>query len=1541
MARGMSGEVDARTDSGDFPGFLPEVAAWFARRYGEPTEAQRRAWPLIKGGHNVLIHSPTGSGKTLAAFLSAIDAAYARGPSRARKRGVKVLYISPLRALNYDIERNLREPIRGIADALSAPGLDRPEVSVGVRTGDTPTAERARMVRNPPEILITTPESLYLILTSIRARDILRTVETVIVDEIHTMCSNKRGVHLAVSLERLERLSPDFQRIGLSATQRPLSAVAKLLGGRRVAGGMKPVEREVRVVDCAGRADLDVKVVGMPESAEAGHAESVWQGIIPRVLDDVESHDTTLVFTNSRRQAENTADRLNQVLVARDSGADEGSVVGGGERGSGISGGPFLAHHGSISDAMRRQIEDDLKHGRLPALVGTSSLELGIDIGSIDMVVQLQSPKSVAQGLQRVGRAGHQVGATSYAKVYATHPEDLLEATVVAKGMLDGDIEAMHVPSNALDVLAQHIVSAVSLEDWTLRDLYDMVRGAYPYADLAFSTYESVVRLVSGHFPKRPVGSFKARIHWDRTRDVLCALPGSRMSAVSTAGAIVDRGAFRVVLPDRKTTVGELDEEFVYESAVGDVFVLGSQVWRAIDIDDDRVVAEPAPGSLPRMPFWRGEYPWRPSDLGIKYGRFRAQVAERLRPHVDAEYDPPEVIDWLTGEYPIDDAAARQIIAYVRLQLRACGAMSSDREIVVESYRDDVGDWRVVVHSPFGGRVNGPWSVAAVKELSDRGFVEPESQVNDDGFMLRLADVNGEPPVDLLTEMTSEAVKRHILDGLLDSPMFGAMFRQNASRSLLMPSVGFGKRTPFWLQRLRSKDLLSVARGIPDFPVLLETYRDVMEDVMDLPGLMDVVDRIHSGDIRVVHSSSRSPSPVARSLEFRFVDHWMYQWDTPNAERALQSLSADREALVQLFKHPASAGLLRPEALQRRDDGAADGLREVRSATELSQLLMECGDLLEDEVRDCCGANWSDWLGELAEQGRAVQIGIPTRSGHSERRWISRDDHETYATLLRGDGRDAVALADVLARYIQRCGPLAMSEVNARYPFGEVRIDAAIELLFDDGFVARGYFTRSDEEEVIGIASLEEVRARTLAILRSEVEPVSPMRYQQTLLTRHCLTTGGRLEGTDGVLDVIRRLQGIRLAPSVWTSEIFPARVSGFSARMLDDVLRNGDACWMFTTGGSSDTVAFVSARNGRTVLPTDALDAVLEFDDSSLDTSSRAIYEFIVREGVVSTADIEISFSDTGSAALADGLAELARRGLVTCDSWGVAQAVVSRPANVVVQPAYPARRPMMGGNHRMRGGLRREFARRQRERRMFAPSDARWSATSRFAVLGPERTGDELALARARLLLERHGVVTRWALRQDALGWDWQSVYAALSLMELRGEIRRGYFVHGLGGVQFASNEFVETLRAFDDSRTNGLGLAVVRSSDPAWVLEREMLTGDDSPGSELLRDHRLAGATIVMSDRPLLVGYSNGARVHAADDADTSELSAAAAMLLDECMRSGGSSRVRVREWNGSPVLRSDGVEILESAGFRRDYPYMIADALTRRVPHAVYH
>lgn len=679
------------------------------------------AWPAIATGQHVLIHAPTGSGKTLAAFLWAINRLVSAPV--APKPGISVLYISPLKALNYDIERNLRQPLAGVRQAASRAGEAPPEIRVGVRTGDTPARERASMARNPPDILITTPESLYLILTSPQTRSVLASVRTVIVDEIHAVCGSKRGAHLALSLERLERVSGAFQRIGLSATQRPLDEVARFLGGRT--GG---TARPVTIIDASYPKALDLRVFGMPEATQPAFPGSIWPQLIPRVLDDVRGHRTTLIFCNSRMQAERMADRMNAQSFLEDTGrADGGPVL-------------FKAHHGSISDSVRRALEEELKAGRLPALIGTSSLELGIDIGAIDLVVQVQSPKSVARGLQRVGRAGHLVGQTSEGRIYATHNEDLLEAAVVGRAMRERDIEAVRIPRNPLDVLAQQVVAAVAVDDWNADDLFELCRQAYPYADLSRASFDSVLRLVAGRYSSMRYRPLRARVFWDETNGTLTALPGSRLHAMANGGTIVDRGEFPVYLPDGKTRLGELDEEFVWESRAGDVFTLGSETWRALEIRDDRVIAESAPGALPRMPFWKGEFPWRPFELSLKLARFRADVAARLGPVVDRDDDPPETLSWLRREYALDEAGARQAIGYVRGQLRAMGAISSDRSVIVETYADGVGDTRLVVHSPFGGRVNAGWALAVAAKLADRTGVQPEMQVSDDGFMFRLPE---------------------------------------------------------------------------------------------------------------------------------------------------------------------------------------------------------------------------------------------------------------------------------------------------------------------------------------------------------------------------------------------------------------------------------------------------------------------------------------------------------------------------------------------------------------------------------------------------------------------------------------------------------------------------------------------------------------------------------------------------------------------------------------------------------------------------------
>lgn len=1515
--------------------FSAPVARWFRECHSVPTEPQREAWPRIKSGENVLIHSPTGSGKTLAAFLSALDALYS-DVALSKRKGIRTLYISPLKALGYDVERNLEEPMRGIEEAAKSLGVEIPKVRADVRTGDTPSSARARMVRNPPHILITTPESLYLILTSPRARSILSTVETVIVDEIHTLCANKRGVHLSITLERLEQIAPGFQRIGLSATQRPLTEVARLLGGQNVssAGGdngkLSVEPRPVSIVDCPGSKKIEISVHGMPD-ADGGDPSSIWPKLIPRVLDDIEGHDTTLVFSNSRRQAENAADRLNAVWSAREQGENDGVAVGSGEIGTGAQDGPFMAHHGSLSDTLRRDIEEKLKAGELPALVGTSSLELGIDIGSIDLVVQLQSPKTVTQGLQRVGRAGHSVGETSYGKIYGTHPEDLIEAAVVARGMQERRVEAVEVPRNSLDVLAQQIVAAVAVQDWPMRELYQVIRGAYPYGDLTYPNFEGVVKLVSGHYPRELFSTLRARIHWDETRDVLQQLPGTRMMAISNGGAIVDRGLFPVVLPDRKTRVGELDEEFVFESGEGDAFMLGSQVWRVAKIDDDRVIADPAPGALPRMPFWRGDFPWRPLDLSEALAEFRADAAGRLMPYVGEEETPTEVVEWLMSEFPVDEAGARQIIGYIRRQIQWSGDISSDKTVIVETYQDSIGDQRIVVHSPFGGRINGPWSVAIARELLERRKIEPEVQVSDDGFMFRLPQGDGGPSVEFIGEMSGEVVKERVLEGMIDSPLFGAVFRQNAYRALLLPSLGQFRRTPFWLQRLRSKDLLAIAKSFPDFPIVLESYRDALEDYMDMPGLERVLERVQSGAIEVKFVESDVPSPVARSLEHNFIDFWMYQWDTPKAERGLQSLNIDREALAQLFRNPEAAGLLKVEAIDDVSSLAgrtAVGMR-ARTETELAQLLSELGDLSYDEIAERSEDGWEGWITDLESQGRAERVEFEV-DGSNESRWIAASLAEEYRQAI-ADPCDYGAVRRVVARYLACNGPVSVGVLQARYPIASKPLRDALEEMLADSQAAKGYFRDEGVEEWLDLSTLARIQERTLSILRSEVRPSDPLRYQAAMLRLHGIAGATDDTERDATVDALHVLQGVSIPVQRWARDVLPARVEGFKSVDLDRVVKDGEFAWVFCQGESEGArgVALVRAGDARAYLPSASVEKMLAGAEGVTAEAGR-VYEFIVSEGVVDSETLLAGLLGMTPSELATAIRDLALAGLITGDSWRAAMAISNSTAMRAVSPATDDGPRNRSRHFRSRSGARRQFAHRFREAQNVLAPGVNWSATSRFSFLGPELGEAQLSDKRAEALLRRHGVVTRRAIEIDQLGWDWRSIYNALNLMELRGVVRRGYFVNGLPGVQFASVEFVDTMRS-DGRRDGDTVPLVVTATDPVYIFDRRLASVSNEEESALLDFSRNSSTRVVFAGGvPVMVAYSNGARIVTGNESDA-VIEEGIRALVRVIAQTSTTRRVVVGEWNGEPAIASSAAEMLSRVGFRRDYPNMVIDAL----------
>ncbi|MCH7642675.1 MAG: DEAD/DEAH box helicase, partial [Chloroflexi bacterium] len=1321
--------------------FLPWVADWFREEIGVPTPPQQQAWPPIARGEHTLIHSPTGSGKTFAAFLWALNSLFAEFTGRVegdqadnRKPGVRTLYISPLKALNNDIERNLRAPLRGIREYALDHAVEVPDVRSAVRTGDTSQSERRQMVRKPPDILITTPESLYLILTSPVARDMLRTVKTVIVDEIHTVSGSKRGVHLSLSLERLERLSPGFQRIGLSATQRPLDEVARFLGGQQADGAGSLSPRPVTVVDADYRKELSIRVIGMPAKAGGGHDRSVWPGVIPQILEDVQRNRTTLIFTNSRRQAERTADRLNAQLMVdmEEAGHDLGdarapifphssSVFS-----SGAEDGPFRAHHGSMSNEARREMEEELKDGLLPALVGTSSLELGIDIGTIDLVVQLQSPKSVTTGLQRVGRSGHMVGETSRGKLYATHNEDLLESAVVARGMMRGEVEEVYTPQNALDVLAQQIVASVAMEDWPADDLYKLILGSYAYHALERSSFDSVLKLVSGKYPRHLFRSLRARIHWDETNGMLFALPGSRLHALNNAGTIVDRGGFPVYLGDGKTRIGELDEEFVFETHPGDAFLLGSQVWRASEVTDDRVIVEPAPGALPRMPFWKGEFPWRPHDLSVRLAEFRAELAERILPYVHTEEDPPSIVRWLREEYFLDDSGARQALGYVRRQLRAAGAISSNRTILVETYQDPLGDRRMVIHSPFGGRVNAPWAIALASALRERTGVEPEMQVGDDGILLRVPESDAPLPDDILTKMDASEARERVLAGLVDSAVFGARFRQNASRALLLPGRAGGRRTPFYLQRLRARDLLAVARNIPDFPILLETYRDVLEDEMDMPALERIIDRVQSGEIDVKTFASQTPSPVAQALNFDFNEQYMYEWDAPKAERSLQALQLDRAALAALFRDPAFAGLLRPDAIDEVAGAAAHtqaGSR-ARSRDELAQLLEELGDLTTDEVTERCDGDALVWLRELEESGRVRELDAPG----GEKRWVATGQAPEYEAVFAGSG-DRGVLRSALRALLARSGPLRFTEIQRRYPWTADDIQTVLDELAESGDAIAGYFTEeaggSETLEWADEANLARIQARTLSLMRAEVTPVSPVKFQENVLRMQGLAGRRKANGTarakrendsvETLRHALESLRGLALPPSDWTSLVLPARVEPFSSAALDDLFHEGEFTWVIQPDSQGSTLVRVMPRASGRLYLSDVELAVLEEPPVGLPDHVARVHAFLSEEGVASSADLRSALSSLSLLDLRDALRDLAFRGLATSDSW---MALIGLLPDLQDLPALPESRRADAGfrsltrraTGRRRGagagsGRARDAARRVREATLALP--------------------------------------------------------------------------------------------------------------------------------------------------------------------------------------------------------------------------------------------
>lgn len=1494
--------------------FHAPVRAWFSASFQEPTPAQAKGWPPIVAGTSTLLLAPTGSGKTLAAFLAAIDRLMF-SPEPHKTERCRVVYVSPLKALATDVERNLRAPIAGIAATAQRDGVPFRVPTVAVRSGDTPAGERARLAKAPPDILITTPESLYLLLTS-NARVVLASVETVIVDEIHSLVPSKRGAHLFLSLERLDALRPrgaaPLQRIGLSATQRPLEEVARLLGGGELGAGGEGTfrQRPVEIIDAGTKKAWELRVeVPVEDMARLGEIEelpsgsaaagpkrrSIWPSIHPRLVELVRAHRSTMIFVNSRRLAERLAAAINETA---------GEELA-------------LAHHGSVAKETRAAIEDRLKRGELPAIVATSSLELGLDIGAVDLVVQIESPPSVASGLQRIGRAGHSVGAVSRGVIFPKYRGDLLAAATTTERMVAGKVEETFYPRNPLDVLAQQIVATVGMEATTADALYAMVRRAAPFAELPRSSFEGVLDMLSGRYPSDEFAELRPRITWDRVTGKLSGREGARRIAVINGGTIPDRGLYGVYLASvddsgKSRRVGELDEEMVFESHSGDVFLLGASSWRITEITHDRVLVVPAPGEPGKMPFWRGDRPGRPIELGRAVGALaRTLLAEK----------PAAAAKRLREVHGLDERATDNLLAYLRDQAEATGEVPSDRTIVIERYKDELGDYRLCILSPFGSRVHAPWCTAVLARLREGSDTDIEGIWSDDGIVFRLPGTDEPPAIDPFLPAADE-VEDLLVRSLGSSSVFAARFRENAGRALLLPRRHPGQRSPLWATRKKAADLLAVASRYGSFPMILETYRECLRDVFDLPGLVELLRQIASRRVRVLTVDARTPSPFAASLMFSYVGSFLYDGDAPLAERRAHALSVDPAQLKELLGEAELRELLDADAITALERAAQrlDGHRAAAHADGLHDLLLAIGDLTEAEieVRATPPEAARGWLAELERDRRAFPV---TLAG--ERRWVAAEDAARLRDALgvvppRGLPAallEPVAdpLGDLVSRYARTHGPFLIESAAARFGLGIAPVRTALERLAGAGRVVEGEISPGGRSrEWCDAEVLRSLKRRSLAKLRKEIEPVDPAALGRFLAEWHGLARPR--SGPDALLTVIELLQGAPLPASVLEADILPVRLRGYRSAELDLLSAAGEIAWVgIESLGPNDGKIALFLVDHLPLLAPPARPA-----EGELAGKLRALFE---QRGALFFSDL-VAETAAFPRDLLTALWDLVWAGEVTNDTLAPLRSYLRGSATL----AKERRTSIRGG-----GGFR--------SRRIGPPgSEGRWSLVTR-GRRAPSETERRTALARA--LLERHGVLTREAVHAESIAGGFTAVYDVLKAMEESGRVRRGYFVAGLGATQFALPGADDRLRAAREPPAESRAM-VIAATDPAnpygaalaWP-EAAVAEGE---AAKTARPQRAAGAHVVLLDGAL-IGYvgrteKNLLTFLPANEPERGRAATALAGALAALVDEGRRRTLLVARIDGEEAERAPLVKQLAAAGFTPSSKGYFKRAATRR-------
>ena len=1518
--------------------FHPAAAEWFRASFEAPTPPQTQGWPAIARGESTLILAPTGSGKTLTAFLWCINRLMFEPPRTPESR-CRVLYISPLKALAVDIERNLRAPLAGIANRAAARGDAHRAPTIAVRTGDTPATERARFQRDPADILITTPESLYLMLTS-NVREALRSVDTVIIDEIHALVPTKRGAHLSLSLERLEEITDRVQRIGLSATQRPLDEVARFLGGVRLRAGATaratarlPLDieggkrrrtkiakigkaegkkkdsgeitapdavihdefaapghsieyRPVTIVDTSEKKRLDLRIeVPVEDLARMGQADeipsgpasstgnraSIWTAIHPRLLELVQAHRSTLIFVNSRRIAERLAAALNELA---------GEVL-------------VRSHHGSLARPQRIEVEDRLKAGQIRGLVATSSLELGIDMGAIDLVIQIEAPPSVASGLQRIGRAGHTIGAASRGIIVPKYRGDLVACAAVTRAMRESRIESSRYPRNPLDVLAQQMVAMVSMDDWNVDALFGAIRRAAPFAELARGIYEGVLDMLSGRYPSDEFADLRPRITWDRLANSLTAREGSKRVAVINGGTIPDRGLYGVFLLGERgpgARVGELDEEMVFESRVGETFLLGASTWRIEELTHDRVLVTPAPGEPGKMPFWKADAAGRPLELGTYIG----EMVRTLR-----QLPPASAVQRLVEHHDLDARAAENLMRYLADQAAAAGVVPDDRTILVERCRDELGDWRICVLTPFGGRIHAPWSMAVVERARAETGLDVETMWTDDGFVVRFPETETPPDTRLILPAADD-VEDLVLRQLGASAMFAAKFREAAGRALLLPKRRPGGRSPLWQQRKRAADLLAVAARFGSFPMLLEAYRECLRDVFDIPALVATLRRIEGREIKAVTIDSTMPSPFASALLFGYVANYIYDGDAPLAERRAQALAIDQNQLRELLGEAELRELLDGDALAQVEAQLQhlDATHQARSIDGLHDLLLRLGDLTAEELRARSRIETEPSTAALVKARRAIAVNVAGAQRYLPVEYAGRYRDALGVPLPVGLPDSLLqpvpnAGIDLARRYARTHGPFTTDDFARRYGLGRATAELLLKEVAASGRLLEGEFRPGgSSREWCDAEVLQSVRRRSLAKLRKEVEPVDPPVLGRLITSWQGVVR--RRSGLDALLDAIENLQGAPLPASIFESEILAARIDGYNPSDLDALTAGGEIVWC--------GVEPLGDRDGRIALYlTDHFGRLRrDLPAPELSPRERAIVAHLAENGASFFGDLHRAAGEGYPAETVEALWDLVWKGQITNDTFHALRAFTRPPQR-----------------QRRRGVPLppRTF----RSRRVAPPSaEGRWSLVASRG--GVRVSPTEWSTATAQQLLSRYGVVTRDVAAAEGISGGFSAVYDVLKALEDAGRIRRGYFVGGVGATQFALPSALDLLRSLREPPDDAEVVALA-ATDPGNPYGTLLPWPSDPERTDAgRRTIRTVGSLVILVNGALGAYLSRGARqlqVFLPDDEPArSTVARAVAGRLAEIARAGG---LLIAEVNGMPSAEQPIAAYLVSAGF----------------------